>query len=552
MGHHFRHSSCRYFIICIWIGNFISAQTITQDSNSGSSQGHHLGSSYFFYQRPEFPRDCEEVQQQCSFQNKSGVYVIKPDGLPAPFEVVCDNTDEGGQGGWTVILRRVDGSVGTKRTWDEYKDGFGFLGSEFWLGNNKIAYLTNQKRYELRIDMVTSDGSSFHISYDKFRISDEWSGFSLTSLGVYSGTADSFTTCGRNMEFGACSCQGTCDQPEVQNRCNNDCVNGEGCFCPDGFLFQGSDCVPASECGCFVQGRGVLSQNGDVYVNADCSNRCTCSNNILTCENYGCGLNANCEERNGVRKCYCADGFEGNGLICTSTVRKDCLDLYNAGDRNNGVYTINPPGGRSFQVYCDMTTGDGGWTVFQRRKDGGTSFYRNWSSYKRGFGALTDEFWIGNDKLHTITNQKSYQLRIDMRDSAGSRYYALYTLFRVSNEGDNYRLAGLGTFSGTAGYDSMNTRRNRPFSTYDNDNELSSYNCAEKHRGGWWYGYDDGHYYYYYSYCYYWQVGSRYYYCSVSNLNGDYQGGNGQNIFWYDLPGNDCNIKFTEMKIRPV
>lgn len=88
-----------------------------------------------------------------------------------------------------IILKRFDGFVANKRTWDEYKNGFGFLGSEFWLGNDKIAYVTNQKQYELRIDIVSSNGSSFYIKYDKFRVSDEWSGYTLTSLGVYSGTA---------------------------------------------------------------------------------------------------------------------------------------------------------------------------------------------------------------------------------------------------------------------------------------------------------------------------------------------------------------------------
>ena len=90
--------------------------------------------------------------------------------------------------------------------------------------------------------------------------------------------------------------------------------------------------------------------------------------------------------------------------------------------------------------------------VFQRRKNGGTNFYRTWNSYKVGFGNNNDEFWLGNDKLHAITNQRIYQLRIDLRDKRGSNYYALYNLFRVSNEGDNYRLSHLGRFTGTTGW----------------------------------------------------------------------------------------------------
>ena len=37
--------------------------------------------------------------------------------------------------------------------------------------------------------------------------------------------------------------------------------------------------------------------------------------------------------------------------------------------RKNGIYVINPDGKKPFRVYCDMKTGNGGWTVIQRRAE---------------------------------------------------------------------------------------------------------------------------------------------------------------------------------------
>lgn len=58
-------------------------------------------SSYFFYQEPEYPRDCKEVYDQCEgSSSESGIYLIKPDGANEPFQVYCNNSIDGG--GWTV------------------------------------------------------------------------------------------------------------------------------------------------------------------------------------------------------------------------------------------------------------------------------------------------------------------------------------------------------------------------------------------------------------------------------------------------------------------
>ena len=105
------------------------------------------------------------------------------------------------------------------------------------------------------------------------------------------------------------------------------------------------------------------------------------------------------------------------------------------------------------QVLCDMITDGGGWTVFQRRLNGSVDFYRDWSSYKKGFGYLNGEFWLGNDNLHRLTAAGNVTLRVDLEDFEGNFAYAEYTTFKVADEADKYRLL-IGGYSGTAG-DSM-------------------------------------------------------------------------------------------------
>lgn len=84
-----------------------------------------------------------------------------------------------------VIQRRFDGFISYARDWTDYKFGFGFLASEFWIGNEKLAHLTNQKRYRLRIDLENTEGQSYHLTYDNFRIADEWDSYSLLSVDTY-------------------------------------------------------------------------------------------------------------------------------------------------------------------------------------------------------------------------------------------------------------------------------------------------------------------------------------------------------------------------------
>ena len=81
--------------------------------------------------------------------------------------------------------------------------------------------------------------------------------------------------------------------------------------------------------------------------------------------------------------------------------------------------------------FGDHTCTGGGWTVIQRRLGGSVPFNRTWEEYKLGFGNKDGEYWLGNENIHLLTNQKEYSLRIELQDWEGNQTFAEYSTFRL-------------------------------------------------------------------------------------------------------------------------
>jgi len=209
----------------------------------------------------------------------------------------------------------------------------------------------------------------------------------------------------------------------------------------------------------------------------------------------------------------------------------------------SGVYTLSI-GGESIEVFCDMTTDGGGWTVLQQRGDNGNPedfFYRNWIDYEQGFGDPEKDYWVGLKYWNKITQSEDVQMLISLEDFAGNKIEQSYTNFKISDSSDKYRM----TFSATEGkYDRLTHQKGHQFTTRDSDNDVaehvmfgSSTNCAEYYKGAWWYNGGNG-------------------VCAHSNLNGLYLKGNKDNhrsVKWGRGPWKQNeSLKKTKMMVRTM
>uniref|UniRef100_A0A8C1XRX5 Fibrinogen C domain containing 1 n=1 Tax=Cyprinus carpio TaxID=7962 RepID=A0A8C1XRX5_CYPCA len=203
---------------------------------------------------------------------------------------------------------------------------------------------------------------------------------------------------------------------------------------------------------------------------------------------------------------------------CAGSRPRDCSDIYASGQREDGIYSVFPthyPEG--FQVFCDMTTDGGGWTVIQRREDGSVNFFRDWEAYREGFGKITGEHWLGKPSM-SLSVMQSHQFRVWVTILGKCHDFHFHSGCLVTR---------------SEKCDSLLKHNGMKFTTKDKDNDHSENNCASFYHGAWWYRN-----------------------CHTSNLNGQYLRGQhtsyADGIEWSSWTGWQYSLKFTEMKIRPT
>ncbi|KAK7886353.1 hypothetical protein WMY93_025974 [Mugilogobius chulae] len=148
--------------------------------------------------------------------------------------------DTGSAGKWTVIQRRMDGTVNFFRKWEQYKNGFGFASGEYWLGLESMHLLTKGKAYELRVDVEDFEGHKVHAHYASFAVGPETDEYRLSVGTFVQGAAGDSLKIHNNQKFS------TFDRDQD--------THGSNCarLCFGGFWF--ADCYAANPNGVYMWG----------------------------------------------------------------------------------------------------------------------------------------------------------------------------------------------------------------------------------------------------------------------------------------------------------
>ncbi|XP_046585477.1 uncharacterized protein LOC124292442 [Haliotis rubra] len=429
---------------------------------------------------------CHKLMEDCSegwtlpyYNKEKTVFSIHPTTSPYPFKVFCEMVHKGK----LTILRITPDApyVDFNRTFTEYKDGFGDLEGNLWLGLEKFYYLTNHRNMVLKV-VVKTNGYEKQTSfrqrfYNDFKLSSESDGyrFNFSSHETKPGEAalgDCLTEV-KGLPFSTIDN----DRDTKVGNCAKTHLSG----------WWYKNCGPCNPTG-KLQPTSELTQTTDpIYV------RMTIDGDLPALESperpcfHGGTYNPTTSD------CICYHGYIGSRC---HKLMQDCSEgfdqpYYVEMDAMVPVHPRSSP--YPIKVYCEMR--HGGKLVILRRtfKAPEVDFNRTFAEYKDGFGDLEGNAWFGLQKLHHLTSHRNMTLQITVkaRTDTGKPEFRkrFYIGFQLLNESDGYSFTFLSQKPDPVWPlgDCLATAVGQPFSTIDNDKDTDVGNCAMIHLSGWWF-----------------------------------------------------------------
>ena len=191
------------------------------------------------------------------------------------------------------------------------------------------------------------------------------------------GTDTSYCDCAAGWEGATCTLNvDDCAESPCKNggTCS-DGVDSFTCNCPSGF--RGDSCEVAfgscepNPC----QNQGSCQSEGETSF---CScpagwDGATCQHNIDDCNPNPCENFGSCVDGIASHTCTCAEGFTGEN--CADTTFESCQAIHEAlPNLGDGIYRVDPDGAGqgapAFEVLCDMSLSEGGWTLVGQEREG--------------------------------------------------------------------------------------------------------------------------------------------------------------------------------------
>lgn len=132
------------------------------------------------------------TESSCPTRGSNGVYTLEPFDNQ-PLSVYCED-------GWIVIQRHTVGSSGFNKNWNEYRNGFGDLEGEYWMGLERIYQITHVGSFELLVVLDFLQGQK-RATYEGFKIAGEMDQYRLDVNSFVEGDAGDIFRSNRGAKF---------------------------------------------------------------------------------------------------------------------------------------------------------------------------------------------------------------------------------------------------------------------------------------------------------------------------------------------------------------